>query len=79
MDERASTKLWLEQWQRAAPMLERVRRDELRRQTPQEAAAAFKALAELACDVYAPAVRTSSGFADQQRLFQRLLTNGTTH
>lgn len=60
-------------------MLERVRREELRRQTPQEAAAAFESLAELACDVYKPATRTTSGFVDQQRIFQRLLTHGSSH
>ena len=76
MDERAATKLWVEHWQAVGPLLERVRHEELRAMTDDEAALAFESLAELACEVNNPTPRTTSGFVEQQRLFQKLLTNG---
>jgi hypothetical protein len=77
MDERAAKKLWVEQWQKAGPVLERIRHEELRAMTDDEAARAFEALAELACEVHSPSPRLTSGFVEQQRLFQKLMTNGS--
>ena len=79
MDERAANKLWVEQWRMAGPLLERVRYEELRAMTDDEAARAFESLAELACDDNHPTSRTTSGFVEQQRLFLKLRTNGSSN
>ncbi|HEX3600709.1 MAG TPA: hypothetical protein VHU84_11240 [Lacipirellulaceae bacterium] len=77
MDERAASKLWVEHWQRVGPLLEKIRHDELRALTEQQAALAFESLAEFARDASALTPRISSGFVEQQRLFKKLLTNGS--
>jgi hypothetical protein len=77
MDERAASKLWVEHWQRIGPWLEKIRHDELRVLTEEQAALAFESLAEFARDAGALTPRISSGFVEQQRLFKKLLTNGS--
>jgi hypothetical protein len=76
MDKTEAAKLWVEHWQRVAPLLEKVRHDELRAMTDEEARRAFESLAELACEVNDPRARSTSGFVEQQRLFLKLLTDG---
>jgi hypothetical protein len=72
----AKTKLWVLQWQRVGRLLERIRHDELRAMTDEQAAQAFEAVSELATEMHNPICRTTSGFVDQQRLFKQLVTNG---
>lgn len=77
MDDKTATKLWVDHWQRVGPLLEKVRHDELRAMTDEDARQAFQTLAEFACEVNHPQPRTSSGFVEQQRLFLKLLTHGS--
>ncbi len=66
----ALARRWVKTWQQAAPHLEQVRRDELRRLDPQ------RALALLCGDVdYTVPPRTprpTSGLVEQQRWFMKL-------
>jgi hypothetical protein len=77
MDKKAAAKLWIEQWHRAGPVLQKLRHDELRAMSDEDARQAFQTLAEFACEVTQPTPRTTSGFVEQQRLFQKLLTHGS--
>jgi hypothetical protein len=76
MDKTDATKQWVEHWRRVGPLLEKIRHDELRAMTEEQAASAFESLAELATEVDNPTVRSTSGFVEQQRLFLKLLPNG---
>lgn len=60
------------QWQRAAPALAGVRRDELRRLTDAEALAAAEELLDLVRLL--PPPTGTSGLVEQQRLFARART-----
>jgi hypothetical protein len=77
MDDRAATKLWVEHWQRVGPLLERVRHDELRSMTDEQAAQAFESLTDLAVELPDRTPRLTSGFIEQQRLFQKQLIHGS--
>ena len=64
-----SNRAWVEHWRRAGPLLERARRDELRRFKYEESAAAIDALLWLASKFGQR--RDTSGLVEQQRLFQK--------
>ena len=72
MNETDGKKAWVEHWQRVGPILEKVRHDELRAMTDEQAARAFMSLSELALDAPNPKPRMTSGFVEQQRLFLNL-------
>jgi hypothetical protein len=76
MDERASRKLWVEHWQRVGPLLEKIRHDELRAMTQEQAARAFESLAKFANDG-TRVLRSTSGFVEQQKIFSKLLRHGS--
>jgi hypothetical protein len=75
MEQRLTTKQWIEHWDRVGPLLERVRHDELRALTDEEAASACETLFEFAISSPSYQERITSGFVEQQRLFQKLRTN----
>lgn len=66
----AAGRRWVEAWKRAAPELERIRREELRQLD------AYRAIAQLcgSWNYHQPprAPKPSSGLIEQQRLFRRL-------
>jgi len=65
-------KAWARQWQEAGEALARVRRDELRRLTPEQALAASDDLLSLGDQLPLPPRRwTASGLVEQQRLLHR--------
>jgi hypothetical protein len=66
---RDEAKKYVEQWRRAGPELEKVRREELRNLTDEDVRAQIHALLELT-KLYA-GDRRSSGLVDQQRIFQK--------
>jgi hypothetical protein len=63
------TKAWVETWMQAGPRLERIRRQELRAMSYQQRIAAIDALFEVGSRFGKPS--TTSGFVEQQRLFQK--------
>ncbi len=72
MDNRTATKMWVEHWQRVGPILEKIRRDELRAMTEEESAQACIDLFEFAVSSPTYQERKTSGFVEQQRLFKKL-------
>ncbi|MEX2122092.1 MAG: hypothetical protein WD847_21105 [Pirellulales bacterium] len=56
-------------WQRVGPLLEQVRQRELRAMDDAAARVAIERVLELGAAL--PAVRTTSGLVEQQRLFQK--------
>ena len=63
---------WARQWQRAGEALARVRREELRRLTPEQALAASDDLLSLGDRLPLPTRRwITSGLVEQQRHLQR--------
>ena len=60
---------WVETWRKAGPLLEQIRRDELRALTPEQVALAADALLEIGGTL--PADRPTSGLVEQQRLFRK--------
>ena len=77
-DKRAAMKQWAENWRRVGPILEEIRHAELCRMTDQEAAEAIGILSEFALSCPNQQPRTTSGFVEQQRLFMKLLKNGSS-
>ena len=69
----SATKDWVDHWRRVGPLLEKVRHEELRAMTDEDAARVFRALADYMDDVPRREPRTGSGFVEQQRLFLKLL------
>jgi hypothetical protein len=66
-------KAWVRRWREAGKALARVRREELRRLTPERALAATENLLALAAEaVVSGRRRRTSGLVAQQRLFSRL-------
>ena len=65
----AEGKRWIETWRRAGPILERIRRDELRRLDPR-AIANLCGTADYRVEPRAP--KPYSGLIDQQRWFMKL-------
>ncbi|HEV3417105.1 MAG TPA: hypothetical protein VG056_09840 [Pirellulales bacterium] len=74
MDNRDASKQWVEHWKRVGPILEKVRHDELRAMTDEQAARACESLFEFALAAPSYQVRKTSGFVEQQRLFLKLRT-----
>lgn len=72
MDSTSSQAAWVEHWQRAAPVLAKVRRDELGNMSDEDTARAFQSLAGFVASLPNRVPRTTSGFVEQQRLFMKL-------
>lgn len=66
----AQAKIWVEAWKRAAPELERMRREEIRRADTESAIPVFDGLFESAIEANPPG--PMCGLVEQQRLFGRL-------
>ena len=60
---------WVENWAKAGPKLEAIRRRELRAMTCEERIRAIDTLLQIGCRFAKP--RTSSRLVEQQRLFQK--------
>ena len=69
-DENART--WVAAWRRAGPLLERIRREELRTFTHEEHAELIDARLQIGCDLRSE--RPTSGLVEQQRLFGKART-----
>ena len=76
-DELALMKRWVEQWKITGPELERIKREELRAMTEEEAGEiAVRLSTAAAADIWIePHRRDSLGLVEQQRLFQKLLAH----
>jgi hypothetical protein len=70
MTEKEMIREWVAAWKRAAPELERLRREEIRRTNTAEAIAQLSDAFEWAMRTLPP--RPSSGLVEQQAIFQRL-------
>ncbi len=70
MTDEEKIRLWVETWRRAGPELARIKRDELRRMRPEDAARIIDALFEIGCQFAVP--RPMTGLVEQQRLFGKL-------
>ncbi|HZZ27406.1 MAG TPA: hypothetical protein VFE46_05300 [Pirellulales bacterium] len=68
----AATRQWVENWKRVGPLLEKIRHEELRALTDDDVVRAFESLSGLLADLPPRPPRASSGFIEQQRLFQKL-------
>lgn len=68
MDPKEQARLYKERWDRAAPMLEEVRRRELAEVDQEQAIADLSPVIDWALANLPP--RTTSGLAEQQRLFR---------
>jgi hypothetical protein len=77
-DERDAMRRWAENWRRVGPILEQIRHEELRRMTEAEAAESIGMLSEFALSCPNQETRTTSGFVEQQRLFMKLLKDGSS-
>jgi hypothetical protein len=66
----ARGRAWVEAWKRAAPELERMRREDLRALDSYTAIALLAGPADYTVEPRAP--RPTSGLIEQQRLFERL-------
>jgi hypothetical protein len=66
----AQAKIWVEAWKRAAPELERMRCEEIRRADTESAIPVFDGLFESAIEANPPG--PMCGLVEQQRLFGRL-------
>ena len=71
-NDKAKTKLWVETWKRAGPLLEKIRHEELRAMTDRDVQRAFQSLSGLVARMPDRRPRTTSGFVEQQRLFLKL-------
>lgn len=69
-EDRAITKGWIEHWRRVGPLLEQIRRQELREFDYQKNWQMVDALLQIGCDFATP--RTTSGLVELQRRLQRL-------
>ncbi len=68
-EEVALGKRWVQAWKKAAPALERVHREELRRLDPQQAVALLCGPADYRVPPRAP--KPTSGLVEQQRWFMK--------
>lgn len=64
-----NARAWVAAWQRAGPLLERIRREELRAFKHEEQADLIDALLQIGCDVRCE--RPTSGLVEQQRIFSK--------
>lgn len=64
---------WMQQWREAEKYLRKVKREELRAMTDEDAVAAFNAL-DMPLDLVwrSPERIDSSGLVEQQRIFQKI-------
>ncbi len=60
---------WVKHWQRVGPLLEQIRREELRKFKYEDHIDLIDSLLEIGCRMGQP--RTTSGLVEQQRLFQK--------
>ena len=60
---------WVKHWQRIGPLLEEIRREELRNFKYEDHIELIDSLLELGCRMGPP--RTTSGLVELQRLFQK--------
>jgi hypothetical protein len=60
---------WVAHWQRIGPLLERIRREELRNFKYEDHIDLIDSLLEIGCRMGPP--RTTSGLVEMQRLFQK--------
>ena len=67
--ERQRTKQWVENWKRVGPILEEIRRRELRNMTYDQRVKAIESVLHLGSLFAKP--RTTSGMVEMQRLFQK--------
>jgi hypothetical protein len=67
--EKAQARQWMAAWRRAAPEMERMRREEIRRADTAAAIPAFDGLFENAVQNFPPG--PGSGLVEQQRCFHR--------
>ena len=65
----SDSKAWIERWRRCGPVLEEIRRRELREFKQSENAHIVDGLMQLGHDP--PVRRETSGLVEQQRLFRR--------
>ena len=72
MDDKEAAKLWVEHGARVGPLLEKIRDNELRAMTDEEAAQACRTLFDFALSSPSYQERTTCGFIEQQRLFSKL-------
>lgn len=72
MDKNEAAKQWVEHWRRVGPLLEKIRHDELRAMTDEEAAQACRTLFDFAFSSPSYQERRTCGFVEQQRLFLKL-------
>lgn len=70
MSDRMTNKEWVEHWRRVGPILEEIRREELRNFNYEEQCPIIDALLQLGLDHAVP--RPTSGLVEQQRLFAKL-------
>ena len=68
-EERAQMKEWVERWKRVGPILERIKREELRRFRYEDSWHIADELLEMGCRFGTP--RTTTGLVEQQRLFAK--------
>ena len=73
LSEKEQMRLWVETWKRAGPELERMKREELRAMTEEEALRRVAAVMNSRADDgwIRPDRRNTSGLVEQQRLFMR--------
>ncbi len=74
LSEKEQMRLWVENWRRVGPELERIKREELRALSEEEAFDQAELLGEsMADEIWIDSRRsTASGLVEQQRLFGKL-------
>lgn len=72
LSEKEQMRAWVENWQRIGPELERIKKEELRAMTEEEALSATEIVLDSEVDNYLPEwCKTSSGLIEQQRYFRK--------
>jgi len=76
LSEKERMRLWVDNWRRVGPELERIKRDELRALSEEEGTRRAILVMEARAHEYGenPRPRKASGLIEQQRLFMRLAT-----
>ena len=69
---RRDDKAWLEHWQKVGPLLEQIRRAELRNYRHEDHIHIIDSLFQIGCQFARP--RETSGLVELQRLFQKART-----
>jgi hypothetical protein len=68
-DEKTLMKKWVDNWKTTGPLLEQIRRKELREFVHEDHLAAMRSLLELGAKFAKP--RTTTGMVEMQRLFMK--------